>query len=160
MSYTALQAFEQFGAVYVNNLDDKHQTLPEFEPCIFESRATTGLNKPLGRAMKWRVSEYCFTSLSAQSWQNRDRRMPKAGNMPYSYFECLRGFFIVHNTIGSTVHSRPLNSLDHCICKTTMTNIRRDRDLNLVPPDYKPQSIRMFLGELDIVALISNRRIC
>ena len=63
--------------------------------------------------------------------------------MPYSYFECLQGFFIVHGTIGSTVHSMPLNSLEHCICTTTMTNIRPDRDSNLVPPGYKPQSIRM-----------------
>ena len=31
--------------------------------------------------------EYCFTSLSAQSWQYRDRRKPEAGTMPYSYFE-------------------------------------------------------------------------
>ena len=49
----------------------------------------------------------------------------------------------MHSTIGSTVHSMPLNSLEHCICTTTMTNIRPDRDSNLVPPGYKPQSIRM-----------------
>ena len=79
--------------------------------------------------------EYCITSLSAQSWQYRDRRKPEAGTMPYSYFEWLQGFFIVHSTIGRTVHSRPLNSLEHCICTTTMTNIRPDRDSNLVPPD-------------------------
>ena len=36
--------------------------------------------------------EYCFTSLSAQSWQYRDRRKPEAGTMPYSYFEWLRWF--------------------------------------------------------------------
>ena len=62
--------------------------------------------------------------------------------MPYSYFEWLQGFFIVHSTIGSTVHSMPLNSLEHCIGTPTMTNIRPDRDSNLVPPSYKPQSIR------------------
>ena len=33
------------------------------------------------------MNEYCFTSLSAQSWQYRDRRKPEAGTMPYSYFE-------------------------------------------------------------------------
>ena len=32
-----------------------------------------------------RVSEYCFTLLSAQSWQNRDRRKPKVWTMPYFY---------------------------------------------------------------------------
>ena len=49
----------------------------------------------------------------------------------------------MHSTIGSTVHSIPLNSLEHCICTTAMTNIRPDRDSNLVHPVYKPQSIRM-----------------
>ena len=63
--------------------------------------------------------------------------------MPYSYFEWLQGLFIVHSTTGSTVHSRPLNSLEHCICTTTTTNIPPDQDSNLVPPGYKPQSIRM-----------------
>ena len=92
--------------------------------------------------MDWSY-EYCFTSLSAQSWQYRDGRKHEAGTMPYSYFEWLQGFFIVHSTIGSTVHPMPLNSLVHCICTTTMTNIRPDRDSNLVPPGYKPQSIRM-----------------
>ena len=86
------------------------------------------------------IYEYCFSLLSAQSWQYRDRRKPEAGSMPYSYFEWL---FLVYSTIGSTVHSMPLNSLAHCICTTTMTNIRPDRDSNLVPPGYKPQSIRM-----------------
>ena len=81
--------------------------------------------------------------ISAQWWQYQDRRKPEAGTMPYSYFEWLQGFFIVHSTVGSTVHSMPLNSLEHCICTTTMTNIRLDRDSNLVPPGYKPQSIRM-----------------
>ena len=78
------------------------------------------------------MSEYCFTSLCAQSWQYRDRRKPEAGTMPYFFFERLQGFFIVHSTMGSTLHSRPLNSLGHCIYTTTITNIRPDRDSNLV----------------------------
>ena len=36
------------------------------------------------RAWTFGVSEYCFTSLSAQSWQYRDRRTPEVGCMPYS----------------------------------------------------------------------------
>ena len=87
--------------------------------------------------------EYCYTSLSAQSWQYRDKRKPEDGTMPYSYFEWLQGLFMVHSTIGSTVHSRPLNSLEHCLCTTTMTNIRPDRYSKLVPPGYKPQLMRM-----------------
>ena len=42
------------------------------------------------------IYEYCFTSLSAQSWQYRDRRKPEAGTVPYSYFESLQGVFIVN----------------------------------------------------------------
>ena len=38
----------------------------------------------------------------------------------------------MQSTIGSTVHSMLLNSLEHYICKTTMTNIRPDRDSSLV----------------------------
>ena len=77
------------------------------------------------------------------TWQYRDRRKPEADTMPYSYSEWLQGFFMVHSTIGRTVHSIPLNSLEHCICTTTMTNIRPDRDSNLVPQRYKLQSIQM-----------------
>ena len=75
------------------------------------------------RSDRW-MSEYNFTSFSAQSWQYRDRKNPEA-------------------VIDSTVHSMPLNSLEHCICTTTMTNIRPDRDSSLVHPGYKPQSIWM-----------------
>ena len=79
----------------------------------------TGLIFSQTITLQLRVSEYCFTSLYAQSWQYRDRRRPEAGTMPYSYFEWLQGFIIVHSTIGSTVHSRPLNSLYmHCKCTT------------------------------------------
>ena len=50
---------------------------------------------------------------------------------------------IVHSTIGSTVHSMPLNKLEHYICTPTITNIRPNRASNLAPPGYKPQSIQM-----------------
>ena len=36
-----------------------------------------------------------------------------------------------------------LKRLEHCLCTNTMTNIRSDRDSSLIPPGYKPQSIRM-----------------
>ena len=39
---------------------------------------------------------------------------PKSGMCP-SLMEWLQGLFIVHSTIDSTAHSRPLNSLEHCI---------------------------------------------
>ena len=46
------------------------------------------------------------------------------------------------STVGPTLHM-PLNNLEHCICTTTMTHIQFDGDSNLLPPGYKPQSIRM-----------------
>ena len=94
-----------------------------------------------GHNVTW-VSEYCFTLLSAESWQYCDRRKPESGTMPYSYFEWLQGFFIVYSSIGSNIHSRLLNSLEHCKCTTTMPNIQADRYSSMVPP-YKPQAIRM-----------------
>ena len=50
----------------------------------------------------------------------------------------------MHNTIGSTIHSLPEQfGAPLYAQQCTMTNIRPDRDLNFVPPDYKPQLIRM-----------------
>ena len=65
--------------------------------------------------------------------------------MSYSYFnESYRVLYSAQQAIiDITVHSMPLNRLEHCICPTTMTNIRPDRDSDLVPPGYKPESIRM-----------------
>ena len=54
------------------------------------------------------VREDCFTLLSAQSWQYRNWREPELGLCP-TLIESLQGFFI-HRTIGSTVHSIPLNT--------------------------------------------------
>ena len=88
----------------------------------------------------WMKSEYCFTSLSAQSWQYRNRRKPEAGTMPYSYFEWLQGLFIVHSTICSTAHSMPLNSSEHCICTTTMTGFEPGTSRFQAPVDKNEPS--------------------
>ena len=40
-----LQAFVQFGALYIHNLDDKYPTRPRFEPSTSECRATAGTNE-------------------------------------------------------------------------------------------------------------------
>ena len=47
--------------------------------------------------------------------------------------EWLQGFFIVDSTIDSTAQSRPLNSLEYCICITPKTNIPPSRESNSVP---------------------------
>ena len=47
--HCTLQAFEQFGALYMNNPNDKHPT--QTEPRISEFRATTGQNEPSGPAI-------------------------------------------------------------------------------------------------------------
>ena len=93
-----------------------------------------------GRYYVWLLLYVVFCTIMAISRHKEARIRDYA---LYSYFEWLQGFFIAHSAIGSTVHSRPLNSVEHCICTTTMTNIRPDRDSNLVLPGNKPQSIRM-----------------
>ena len=55
---------------------------------------------------------------------------PKPRLCPTLISSNFKGFLIMHSTIGSTVHSRPLKSLEHCICTTTMTIIWPDRDSN------------------------------
>ena len=53
--------------------------------------------------------------------------------------ELRQWFFIVHCTIYSTAHSRAVNSLKHCICTTSMINIRPGRDSNPVPLSFDPK---------------------
>ena len=64
-------------------------------------------------------------------WQNSSKlateRSPHSGQCP-TLIEWLQGFFILHITIDSTTHSRHLNSLEHCTCTTSMTDIRPGRD--------------------------------
>ena len=67
--------------------------------CIMIQKSITTQLLHGERGLSW----YYFTSLSAQSWQYRDKRSPK---------------------------SRPLNSLEHCICTASMTNIWLGRDSN------------------------------
>ena len=60
----------------------------------------------------------------------------------------LRRFLHNHGNIATEGSQRQHCTLhafeqEHCICTTTMTNIRTDRDSNLVPPGYKPQLIRL-----------------
>ena len=83
------------------------------------------------------LSEYWFTSLSAQLRQYRDIRMPEVGTMPYSYRMISR---VLYSTINSTIHSRPLNSLEHCICTTPMTNIRPGETRTLYLLSVAPQT--------------------
>ena len=45
----------------------------------------------------------------------------------------------MHSTIESAAHSTPLNSLGHCICTTSMTNIRPARHSNPVLLSLEPQ---------------------
>ena len=79
---------------------------------------------------------------SAQLWQYRDRRKPETGTMPYSCRMPSR-FFILHNKINSTAHSRHLNSWEHWICTVSMTSIRPDRNSSPVHLSFEPQPDRM-----------------
>ena len=61
------------------------KTLANIKPTLVQCILFAGIQ--IHCRAKPTVSEYCFTSLSAQSWQYRDRRKPEAGTIPYSYFE-------------------------------------------------------------------------
>ena len=61
----------------------------------YHKRRAFFASEEVSETIQW-VSEYCFTSLSAQSWQYRERRNPEAGTMPYSYFDWLQGYAQYH----------------------------------------------------------------
>ena len=65
--------------------------------------------------------------------------------------EWLQRFFIVHSTIDNTAHSRPLNSLEHCIRTTSMAHITLGRDSKPVPLSFEPQLDRMSHRGLSIL---------
>ena len=89
------------------------------------------------------VSGYCFMSLFVLWGNIATQGIPKPGLCPTLINNDFMVFFIVHSTIDSTIHFMSLKSFEHCICTATMTNIRPNRDSNLVPPCCKPQSIWM-----------------
>ena len=70
-------------------------------------------------------------------------RQKEARSLDYALLLFWMTSRVLHSAHISTVHSIPSNSLERCIWTTTMTNIRLDRDSNLVPSGYKPQSIWM-----------------
>ena len=89
------------------------------------------------------VKQYSLTHVAfcTKSWQYRDRSQPEA------YYALLL-FRMTSRFVDSAQYHRQhctlsRQSLEHCICTATMTNNRLDRDSNMVPPGYKPQSIRM-----------------
>ena len=68
-------------------------------------------------------SEYCFMSLSAKSWQYRDRRKPEVGTILYSYRMTSRVlYYAQYHRQHCTLHSfEQLGAL--YICTTSMTHI-------------------------------------
>ena len=50
MQHCTLHAFEQFGALYMHNHDDKYPTRPEFKPGTPRLQAPVDTNEPLGPA--------------------------------------------------------------------------------------------------------------
>ena len=61
--HCTLQVFEQFGALYMHNLDDNHPNRPGFEPSSAEFRATAGLNGKSGRPRYFKHKTNVFVLL-------------------------------------------------------------------------------------------------
>ena len=85
------------------------------------------------------MDEYCFTPLSAKSWQYRDRKKPKVGTMPHSYRMISRVFDslqYMYNREHYTLQS--LEQVEALYIFNPMTTIRRGRDSSPVP-SFEPQ---------------------
>ena len=63
----------------------------------------------------------------------------------------------MHSAIDITADSMPLNSLEHCIGPTSMTNIRPDQDLNPVALSFEPQQDRM--GHRDVLVISNTNKL-
>ena len=50
MQHCTFHAFEQFGALYMHNYDDKYPARPGFEPGTSKLQAPVDTNEPLGPA--------------------------------------------------------------------------------------------------------------
>ena len=72
------------------------------------------------------MSEYCFTSLSAQSRQSRDKRKPEVRNISHSNRMTLRLSLQCTFNYSREQCLMPLNSLQHC--DNIDDNIRPSRD--------------------------------
>ena len=86
--------------------------------------------------------------LSAQLWQcdiMATEGILTSGLCP-TLIELLQGLFIVHITLDSTKHYGSLNSLEHYICTTSMTNIKPGWVSNPVSLRLEPQPGRINLG--------------
>ena len=58
-----LNSFEQFGALYMHNHDDKYPSRPGFEPCTPRSQAPIDTNEPSGPAPSVCRPTFIFHSL-------------------------------------------------------------------------------------------------
>ena len=53
--HCTLQAFEQFGTLYMHSHDDKYPARPSFEPGTSRLQAPVDTNEPSGPACKWPI---------------------------------------------------------------------------------------------------------
>ena len=95
---------------------------------IFEMRLKKNWNY-VDETLKLHTNEYALRRFHGNI---ATEKSPKPGLCPTLISNDFKG--IVYNTIGSTIHSIPLHSLQHCIWTTSMTNIWPYQDSNLVPP--------------------------
>ena len=88
--------------------------------------------------MKQNVSEWENITLRRFQHNEKISRQKEAQSRDYALLLFRMTSRVPYSTQYHTVYSITLNSSEHCICTTTMKNIRPDRDSNLVPPGYKP----------------------
>ena len=78
----------------------------------------------------WTVSEWL--NINLRSLMQNLVNIAIEESFALLFIEWLQGFFIVYSTIGTTARFRPLNSLEHCIITSPITNIQGGPDSNPV----------------------------
>ena len=80
-------------------------------------------------------SEYCFTSLSAQSWQYRDRRNPEVGAILYSHQITSR---VLYSAQYHRQHCAPQAFEQYGSLYRPMHNVD---DTHLIPPGFETSTV-------------------
>ena len=81
--------------------------------------------------------------LAARSWQYRTGAERRPQSDLFEMTSRVLSSAQYHRLTDITVLSKPLNSLEHCISTTTMSNRRPVRDSNPAPLSFEPQSYRI-----------------
>ena len=103
--------------------------LPHTSSRSMNKQFLPNINQRRRRSPGWILLHVVFCTIMAISWQNEARSRVYALLL---FRRTSRVLYSAQYHRQHCTHSRPLNSLGHCICTATVTNIRPDRDSSKV----------------------------